>query len=319
MARRPRPQLAGAMYHVVQRGNYRQKIFLSDRDRLRFLEALGRYQEPLQYRIHAYCLLDNHVHLVMETKRPNLSRVLQRVFGSYTLYYNRKREKVGHLFQGRAKAFLVDSRAYLAEVSRYVHLNPVRAGLVTKPEAYTWSSLDSYLPGAKGKGWLTTERVLKRFEGNRARYMKFVYAGMEKEWKPTILQQVFLGGEAFAATMKMKLGWEEKGAERSRGEREGVATVKPDRILKDVAIAHRRRPGDLRLCRRRDPGLRHARETAMYVLRRSTPLTLAEIGKLLGGVSHARVSHGEASVRRSESALRGAERILRRIHKLHGA
>lgn len=313
MARPPRIQMPGALYHVVQRGNYRQPIFVTDRDRERFEETLGKYREALDYRIHAYCLMGNHVHLLLETRRANLSKVLQRIMGSYTLYYNRKRQKVGHLFQGRSKAFLVDGAGHLLDVSRYIHLNPVRAEMIKKPEDYRWSSLKDYAPGTQGRAWVTTERVLGKVENDRGRYLRFVYAGMKERWEPQPLQQLFYGTEAFAKRMMDKLGWKEGKPGRSEAKRNPApGGVKPDRVLRTVAAGYRLRVRDMVGGRKKDRRRTEAREAAMVLLRKLTPLTLGEVGALLGGVSHGRVSQAEAVVRRSPLRLRRVEALGRK-------
>ena len=155
MARPLRLNLAGAFYHVIHRGNYRQKIFLDDTDRKQMLARLRRLARLFRIQVHAYCLLDNHIHLILETRRANLSSFGQRFFGSYTQWFNRRRRRVGHLFQGRFKAVLVEKEGYLAELSRYIHLNPVRAGLVKKPKTIpgpAWGDTPREDAGRNGSG-----------------------------------------------------------------------------------------------------------------------------------------------------------------------
>jgi putative transposase len=134
MARPLRIQFPGAFYHVTSRGNERKAIFRNDRDRQKFLSYLESAHESYGARVHVYCLMENHYHLLLETPRGNLSQILHHVNGAYTTYYNVKRRRSGHLFQGRYRALLVEKESYCQELSRYIHLNPVRAALVEEPE-----------------------------------------------------------------------------------------------------------------------------------------------------------------------------------------
>jgi putative transposase len=140
MARPLRLEFEGALYHVTSRGDRREPIFEDDTDRRRLLEIVEQGMERFDAVVFAYCLMDNHYHFVLHTHQPNLSRLMRHINGVYTQAYNRRHRKVGHLFQGRFKAVLVDKDAYLLEVCRYVDLNPVRAGMVRRPQDWTWSS-----------------------------------------------------------------------------------------------------------------------------------------------------------------------------------
>jgi putative transposase len=140
MARALRITFPGAFYHVTSRGNERKVVFKSIRDREKFLEYLESATQRYDALIHAYCLMDNHYHLLPETPSGNLSQIMRHINSAYTTYFNVKRDRSGHLFQGSYKAILVDMDEYAKELSRYVHLNPVRAKIVETPEEYDWSS-----------------------------------------------------------------------------------------------------------------------------------------------------------------------------------
>ena len=140
MARPLRIEYPGALYHVTSRGNARKRIFKDDGDRELFLRVLAFVVERCHWICHAYCLMDNHYHFLIETPEANLSQGMRQVNGVYTQAYNRGHGKVGHLFQGRFKAILVDKESYLLELCRYVVLNPVRAKLVDRSEDWPWSS-----------------------------------------------------------------------------------------------------------------------------------------------------------------------------------
>jgi REP element-mobilizing transposase RayT len=140
MARPLRLEFAGATYHVTARGDGREDIYLSDADRRLFLAVLGSVAERFNWTIHAYCLMSNHYHLLVETPEGNLSKGMRQLNGVYTQDFNRTHHRVGHVFQGRYKAILVEKEAYLLELVRYVVLNPVRAGMVRTPGEWPWSS-----------------------------------------------------------------------------------------------------------------------------------------------------------------------------------
>lgn len=162
MPRKPRIHAPGAVYHVILRGNARQDVFADERDRLRFYDILGTSAERFRYRILAFCLMGNHVHLMMQVGDVPLSRIMQNVSLRYTRWFNWRHQKCGHLFQGRYKAILVDADAYLLELAAYLHLNPVRAKLADDPAAYRWSSHRAYL-GKETLPWLDPAPVLSQF------------------------------------------------------------------------------------------------------------------------------------------------------------
>jgi len=149
MARKPRIQFEGAFYHVITRGNQRQKIFKDEEDNRQYLETLAKYKDLYKYHLYAYVLMHNHVHLLIETGETPLSRILQGINQSYTAWFNKRYKTVGHLFQGRYKAILCDRDSYLLSLVKYIHLNPVRARLIKTPEEYPWSSHRVYIKPAR--------------------------------------------------------------------------------------------------------------------------------------------------------------------------
>ena len=146
MARPLRIEYPGAFYHVTARGNERKRIYFTKRDYLKFREYIEDAQEKYGCLLHVYVFMTNHYHMIIETPNPNISKVMHFINGSYTTYINKKRDRSGHLFQGRYKAILIDRDNYLLEASRYIHLNPVRARIVEKPEEFLNSSYASYIP-----------------------------------------------------------------------------------------------------------------------------------------------------------------------------
>ncbi|MFO0700343.1 MAG: transposase [Nitrospira sp.] len=181
MARPLRIEYPGAVYHVTSRGNARQAIVQDDRDRTRFLETLAHVIDRFGWRCHAYCLMDNHYHLLLETPQPNLSRGMRQLNGTYTQALNCRHQRVGHVFQGRFTGILVEKEAHLLELCRYVVLNPVRARMVTHPRLWAWSSYQATVGEHAAPSWLWTDWILGHF-GTRqreaqGRYRQFVAEG----------------------------------------------------------------------------------------------------------------------------------------------
>lgn len=160
MARPLRIEYPEAFYHVTSRGNERKDIFKSRKDREQFLLYLQGSVERYGAVIHAYCLMTNHYHLLVETPHGNLSEIMRHINGAYTTYFNVKRKRAGHLFQGRYKAIVVEADEYALELSRYIHLNPVRAGMVSRPEDHEWSSYRCYAGLTTEPVWLTSNLIL---------------------------------------------------------------------------------------------------------------------------------------------------------------
>ena len=224
MARPLRIEFDGAIYHVTSRGNARADIFADDQDRQTFLKCLGKVIAGFHWLCHAYCLMDNHYHLVVETPEANLARGMRQLNGVYTQIYNRRHRTVGHVFQGRYKAILIQKESHLLEVCRYVVLNPLRAKAVARVEYWKWSSYK----GTAGLGaiqpWLTVDWVLSQFGKRRypatRHYRRFVREGIER---PSIWEgvhaQVLLGDEDFVGKLKDYVKGSEEIAEIPRSQR----------------------------------------------------------------------------------------------------
>ncbi len=204
MARPIRIEFSGALYHVTARGDRREAIYEDDADREAFLEVLGQVVADFNWICHAYCLMTNHYHLVIETPDGNLSKGMRQLNGVYTQLSNRRHERTGHLFQGRFKAILVDGDSYLLELARYVVLNPVRAGMVRAPGDWPWSSYRAMTAAVGAPEWLATDGLLAAFAKRRStavqRYMRFVADGIGADsiWND-LNGQAFLGDDAFVA------------------------------------------------------------------------------------------------------------------------
>jgi REP element-mobilizing transposase RayT len=210
MARRPRILFPGALYHVYNRGNDRHPVFRDDEDRIRYLSYLTKYAHEMSVNILAYCLLENHFHLFLQTLLANLPLFMQRLHSSYAMWYNKKRSRTGHLYTSRYQASLVQRENYGLELSRYIHLNPVRAELVALPEEWPWSSYLHYV-GTRKTPFLHAEMVLEEFghskEEQQSAYETFVLDGLEtgSAWKePPVKAGMFLGDDKFVEEMCSK-------------------------------------------------------------------------------------------------------------------
>ena len=217
MARPLRIVFPGAFYHITSRGNERKAVFKSQRDREKFFEYLETATERYDAVIHSFCLMDNHYHLLLETPSANLPQIMRHINGAYTTYFNIKRARSGHLFQGRYKAILVDKDQYAKELSRYIHLNPVRAKMVESPEAYFWSSYNFYIGKKKPPKWLHRDFILSYFGKNNSeaqrKYRKFVTTLVDVEYESpltSVTGSVLLGTEAFVAFIREKYLCEQK-------------------------------------------------------------------------------------------------------------
>ena len=212
MARKPRIEFNGALYHVITRGNQKQQVFLDPQDHDRYLKILGNYRVRYGFALYAYVLLENHAHLLMETREVPLSKILQGISQSYTMFFNRKYGMVGHLFQGRYKAILCDRDSYLIALVKYIHMNPVRAGMVKTPEAYPWSSHRSYIGWPGRRGIVDTELVLGMFSEDmkQAKRAYREYMGGEgllrREEVYATVDQRILGDEGFVQEVMARTG-----------------------------------------------------------------------------------------------------------------
>jgi putative transposase len=201
MARPLRVEFPGAIYHLTNRGNARQKVFFTDTDRQLFLNTLTQVVSRYGWICHAYCLMANHYHLLIETSKANLSLGMRQLNGIYTQSFNRHHNRVGHLFQGRFKAILVEKESYLLELCRYIVLNPIRVKGKGDIRAWKWSSYRATAGLASVPEFLSTDWVLEQFGKNRAKaqkqYREFVREGLENRPWEKLKGQIYLGSEEF--------------------------------------------------------------------------------------------------------------------------
>ena len=224
MSRPLRLELPGSIYHVTSRGDGRDDIYLSDADREVWLEVFGQVCERFNWVCHAWCQMTNHYHLLIETPEANLAQGMRQLNGVYTQRFNRARARVGHVFQGRYKAILVERDSYLLELSRYVVLNPLRANMVKRLESWRWSSYLSICGQTAAPVWLQTDWLLAQFGKRRPsaieKYVRFVHEGARLPSVWTQLQgQIYLGSEAFVKKMQAQIEKKPALAEIPRAQR----------------------------------------------------------------------------------------------------
>lgn len=266
MARPLRIEYPGAFYHVYSRGLERREIFRDRSDFVKFLKILTKVQKALSFICHSYCLMPNHYHLYLETPLANLSKVMQEINGCYTQSYNRRYKRVGPLFQGRYKAKLVDQDAYSLPLSRYIHLNPVKAKLASRPEGWEWSSYGIMTGHRKREPFLETEWLMKQI-GGRKELERFTLQGLQDEWDPLGASGhgPILGTEVFVEKVKEKFVPHRQDSTLT-GLRELRKSDRVKEVERCVAAID---------C---DEGLR--RKLLLYGWRRYTALSLKEAGEL---------------------------------------
>jgi len=278
LARQLRIEYPGGFYHVTSRGNQKQAIYFSDEDRTYFLKCLGDAFERYQSIIHVYCLMENHYHLLVETPLGRLSKIMHFINTSYSVYFNKKHERSGHLFQGRFRAILVQAEEYARELGPYVHLNPVRAAVVNVPEEFAWSNYREYLGTVNPQPWTSTSLILSAFGTDlgsaRMRYSEYVMWRLRQKL-PNPLNAAeasgILGKPEFVERIG-KLFLADKMKKKSR-EVPQLRKVRARPAMADVlAVA-----GELFGHKNR-----YARKAAILSIHKNTDLSLAEIGSFFG-------------------------------------
>ena len=294
MARSLRIEYPGAFYHVINRGNAREKVFVSDRDREKFLEYLHAASDRFSLIVHTYCLMDNHYHLLVETPEANISKAIQWLNVSYAVYFNKKRGRSGHLFQGRFKAYVIDADEYLHALSRYIHLNPVRATLVDKPGMYPWSSYNALAGRTKVPEWLEVGYLLGHFHKTEAKAMQLFRKFCEEvegesleDPSKNAVQGFIVGNENFVTWIQKKLPLF-KSDEREIPQLKKLK-LRPtmDTIVQEVREEFGCEVEDiLRAGKKRNI----AREAAIYLSQLHAGVTGKAVGEYFGRISGARIS-----------------------------
>jgi putative transposase len=313
MARPLRVEYEGAMYHVIVRGNERRAVFLDDSDRERYLRRLAHYRERFGFRLYAFCLMSNHVHLAIRSGKEPLSRIMRGLQGSYTQAFNRRHRRAGHLFQGRYKAFLVQEDPYLLGLVRYIHENPMRARIVDRPELYEWSS-DRWYRKGRGPEWLDVDPVLSMLGRGRkaavAAYRRLMSRQIGRDYQEApVTGQLVKGDEEFATQV---LASKEDPELLRRG-------VTVERICRAVSRAL-----DLPLTELRSPSrirtLARGRAIAGHVGKRVGRIPLARTAEFLGrdrSTLARDVGHLESELRSSRGDRQVVDQIIQSLGRAH--
>src|SRR3989338_3918097 len=262
-------QSEDCFYHVTSRGDDRKRIFLSERDYHKFIEYISYAKAKYKFHVYAYCLMPNHYHLLLETTQANISKIMHYLNGSYTMYYNIKRKRSGHLFQGRFKSIVVDKDSYFQELSRYIHLNPVKAKITKQPEAYRWSSYRGYF--GKQDQVLDYDRIKQYLGMDKNQYRQFVLSGLDKSVDPfkNTYAGFLLGSAQF---IKEKL-----------------------QSLRDqVESRYHQEAGELYAAKKKPV---FARKAAIYLAKKLTCLSNVEIGTRFG-ITYSAVSKAAGDIER---------------------
>lgn len=274
MARRQRYHLTAATYHVMLRGNNGQPIFFSEADRIRMCLLIQQGVERFGHTIYAFCFMSNHIHLALRVADTNISQIMQHLAFRYARYINRKQKRVGHLFQGRFKSIVIDEERYLKELVRYIHLNPVRAGLVKSPDKYSWSSHKAYMQ-KDSILWISHDRVLKCFNpylsGALNEYERYILNGIgietELDFKSGSIEGI-LGDKEFADEVVEKVSI----TQNRKIELLDLITQVCER--QNVTVEDLRMPG-------KHPKQSYTRALLALLVRETNGLSLEQLGQIL--------------------------------------
>lgn len=291
MARPYRFQAEQCFYHITSRGDNRKKIFLNDCDYVKFLEYIFLAKVKYKFYVYAYCLMTNHYHLFLETTQANISKIMHYINGSYTTYYNIKRKRSGHVFQGRFKSIVVDKDNYFLELGRYIHLNPVKARIVESPEAYRWSSYLRYL--GKKDPLLDTDRIKRCLDMDKNRYRQFVLEGIDKP--VDIFKNVYAGfllGSIPFIKEKLKNLKDQPQSKEIAYRGDVFEGVDIDSIANEVASMYHKKVEELYVSKKKPV---FARKVAIFLAKRFSHLTNVEIGHRFG-ITYSAVSKAAGDV-----------------------
>lgn len=324
MARPLRINLPGCYFHIYARGNQRNRIYCCESDYRYFLRLLDKCQRKYSIAFYAYALMGNHYHLLLKINLPNLDKAMHFLNGTYTSYFNKTHQRVGHLFQGRYESSLVDADSYMLVLVRYIHLNPVGAGLAPHPAEYPWSSYRAYL-GQEHISWLDTGFVLNIFSGSpdvdRARELlrDYVEVNMEQKLKEDPFRdrahRCILGSKEFISKTR---SWIRSTGIQSEApeivDHKRIIGLEPASVLEAVRGFYSPSPDGEEIFRWNRPN--EAAQVATYLLRELTGLTLREIAQMCGGGHYSRIAQLS---KRFEAKLKGAPDLHERVSKIESA
>ena len=309
MARPYRLQGEGLLYHITSRGDDRKKIFISEYDFNKFLEYLNQAQSKYKFYLYAYCLMSNHYHLLFETTQPNLSKIMQYVNTAYTVYYNKKRNKCGHVFQGRYKSILVEADTYFKELTRYIHLNPIRAKIVQYPDKYKWSSCNLYVNN-KSSDLIDIQRVKQLLNMDIKQYRYFIDSALNKPIDPfkNIYAGFILGSKEYIKEKLEDLGI--LAAEKDFAYKKTLLPhIDPDAIVSEVAKHYKQDISVIKISNKRPMT---AKKMAIHLLRIKTNLTNNQIGDIFN-MKFSAVSKAATDFKRQIDKDKGLAKAVKEI------
>jgi len=316
MARPLRLEHPGAIWHVTARGNRREAIYLDDDDRNRFLRRLAETVTVHCWRLHAWVLMTNHYHLLLETPEPNLSRGMHRLNAPYSQAFNARHARIGHVFQGRYKSILVEREAHLLELTRYVVLNPVRAGIVSTPGEWPWSSYRETAGTRSPARWLETTWTLRQFADDmrvaQDRYRAFVAEGATGDYRPwaELHGQIYLGGVAFRRRLAVLVRRRPPASEIPLQQRTPVPRPTLEELQAAVTLAFGTTPSAMRTTRRGD-----ARKALALLGRRLAAAPLRDVATMLGVTpwSASRLTRVAEAFEADDPAFQGRLQVVHRL------
>lgn len=314
MARPLRILYPDAWYHVMNRGRSRTQIFRVPEDYFAFVELLKDASAMWKVRIAAYCLMSNHYHLLVQTPEANLSRCMRHINGLYTQYFNRKYKNDGQLFRGRYRSIVIDGDSYLLELVRYIHRNPLQAGLVRRLEDYRWNSHRIYISKGNESNWLYKDLVLSLLEGNKNKKHQ-AYLDFMKQEEPETISEIYkkrklpllLGTKEFTDDIRQKY---QKKANIKETPQAKELFIDKSRVAK--AINHVYQVGGDDLLKSRRGSYNEARNVAIYLTRKHTGALLADIGYQFGMNSYSSVS---SVILRMQEALSNNKKLRQRMEE----
>jgi REP element-mobilizing transposase RayT len=313
LARPLRIEYAGAFYHVTGRGNDRKKIFLSVQDYDKFLSYLSEACRKYGVVLHAYVLMGNHYHLLVETPGANLSVFMHSINGVYTTYFNIKRNRSGHLFQGRYKAFLVEKDSYLLELSRYIHLNPINALVVEKPEAYAFSSYRSYI-SAKNESIIFRDLIRSMISPHDKKKAPQLYAAFVNSGEPQAdpfkdtYGGMILGTKAFIKETLKRLDTETIGKREISYKKALSSTHDIEGIIRVLSL-------HFKVTEEQIIHTSPYRTYAIYLSRNHTPVSNTQIGQYFGGISCSAVTK---TASRLKERIEKDKKVREEMRKIEG-
>jgi len=316
MARPLRIEYPGAFYHVMNRGHRQEPIVRDRRDKERFLSSLGRMATQYGVLIHGYCLMDNHYHLIIETPEANLSRAMQWLNVSYAAYHNRRHGCAGHLFQGRFKAILIDAGVYLESLSRYVHRNPVEAGVCSRAWDYPWSSCRYFVERSAPPAWLEVNRILGGFGRGatvaRRRYADYLSQADTPDPLNDVVAGAVLGPGDFVGWVKHVFLAGRDGDAEIPELKQLRPRPQPADIVAEVARQSKTSASDIvKSGRKRN----HERDMAILLARELSAWTCQDLGRYFGDVSGAAITMACHRVRRQANRDRRINRDIERVRR----